>query len=116
MSFGLDAYGSSSEDAADDDDDNGECERKMDEETRVRTETESRKRPREEEEEEEEEDFENAPVLFETRLPPPSSSSGGFNTMTLTGEVEEKRKSIARKRYLMKQQKKLLGHFGAPLF
>ena len=104
MSFGLDAYGSSSEDAADDDDDNGECERKMDEETRVQTETEIRKRPREEEEE----DFENAPVLFETRLPPPSSSSGGFNTMTLTGEVEEKRKSIARKRYLMKQQKKLL--------
>jgi len=105
MSFGLDAYGSSSEDA-DDDDDNGENKRKMDEETRVQTETESRKRPREEEEEEE--DFENAPVLFETRLPPPSSSSGGFNTMTLTGEVEEKRKSIARKRYLIKQQKKLL--------
>ena len=103
MSFGLDAYGSSSEDA-DDDDDNGENKRKMDEETRVQTETESRKRPREEEEE----DFENAPVLFETRLPPPSSSSGGFNTMTLTGEVEEKRKSIARKRYLIKQQKKLL--------
>ena len=100
MSFGLDAYDSSSDER--EEDDNGRNNNAQDDDGNVKS-TANKKRRREEEEEEIRKEEENAPVLFETRLPPPSSSA-----MKTTEEREELRKRVARKRFLNKQQKKLM--------